>query len=43
MGDTLPALAAHFNTSVEKIRAANPEIPPIVTTLPPGMPMKIPI
>ena len=43
MGDTLPGLAAHFNTSVEKIRGANPEIPPVVTTLPPGLPMKIPI
>ncbi len=42
-GDTLTGLAAHFNTSVEKIRAANPVLPPTVTTLPPGMPMKIPI
>lgn len=42
-GDTLPALARHFNTSVEEIREANPIIPGDVTTLPPGMPMKIPI
>jgi hypothetical protein len=42
-GDTLPALASHFNTSQEEIREANPVIPDDVTTLPPGMPMKIPI
>jgi LysM repeat protein len=42
-GDTLPALVAHFNTSIEEIRQANPIIPQDVTTLPPGMPMKIPI
>lgn len=42
-GDTLPALAAHFNTSVEEIYAANPFIPRDATTMPPGMPMKIPI
>jgi murein DD-endopeptidase MepM/ murein hydrolase activator NlpD len=42
-GDTLPALAARFNTSVEEIRAANPFIPESVTTMPPGMPMQIPI
>lgn len=42
-GDNLPALASHFNTSVEEIREANPIIPEDVTTLPPGMPMKIPI
>jgi len=42
-GDTLPALAAHFNTTVDEIRAANPQIPADVTTMPPGMPMKIPI
>src|SRR3989337_2083215 len=42
-GDTLPALARHFNTHVEEIRAANPVIPQDATTLPPGMPMKIPI
>src|SRR3990170_5311993 len=42
-GDTLPALAAHFNTQVDEIREANPIIPENVTTLPPGMPMNIPI
>lgn len=42
-GDTLPAVAAHFNTSVKEILAANPIIPKDATTLPPGMPMKVPI
>jgi len=42
-GDTLPALAARFNTTVEEIRTANPFIPTDATTMPPGMPMKIPI
>ena len=42
-GDTLPALAARFNTAVEEIRAANPVIPLDATTMPPGFPMKIPI
>src|SRR3972149_7567195 len=42
-GDTLPALASHFNTHIAEIRAANPVIPQDATTLPPGMPMKIPI
>ena len=42
-GDTLPAIAAHFNTSVQEIRAANTFIPVDATTMPPGMPMKIPI
>lgn len=42
-GDTLPALAQHFNTSSAEIREANPIIPENATTLPPGMPMKIPI
>jgi LasA protease len=42
-GDTLPALAARFNTTVEEIRAANPQIPADATTMPPGMPMQIPI
>jgi hypothetical protein len=41
-GDTLPALAAHFNTSVEEIRAANPDLPSAVTTLPGGYPLSIP-
>ncbi|MEE4195523.1 MAG: LysM peptidoglycan-binding domain-containing protein [Anaerolineae bacterium] len=42
-GDTVPALAKHFNTSVEEIMAANPIIPADVTTLPEGLPMEIPI
>ncbi|MCB2209638.1 LysM peptidoglycan-binding domain-containing protein [bacterium] len=42
-GDTLPGLAARFNTTVEEIRTANPIIPPDATTMPPGMPMSIPI
>ena len=42
-GDTLPALAARFNTTVEEIREANPIIPLDATTMPPGYPMKIPI
>jgi LasA protease len=42
-GDTLPALAARFNTSVDEIRQANPIIPKGATTMPPGMPMQIPI
>jgi LasA protease len=42
-GDTLPALAVHFNTSIDEIREANPIIPANATTLPPGMPMQIPI
>ena len=42
-GDTLPALAARFNTTVAEIRAANPIIPADATTMPPGFPMKVPI
>ena len=42
-GDTLPALASHFNTTEAEIRTANPILPKEVTTLPPGLPMKIPI
>lgn len=42
-GDTLPALAAHFNSSEAEIRAANPIIPQSASTMPPGLPMKIPI
>lgn len=42
-GDTLPAIAAHFNTTVQEIRSANTFIPADATTMPPGMPMKIPI
>jgi LasA protease len=42
-GDTLPALAAHFNTTVTEILAANEMIPADITTLPAGLPMKVPI
>lgn len=42
-GDTLPALAVRFNTSVSEILEANIFIPAEATTLPPGMPMQIPI
>jgi murein DD-endopeptidase MepM/ murein hydrolase activator NlpD len=42
-GDTLPALAKRFNTSVDEIREANPIIPSDATTMPVGLPMKIPI
>jgi LasA protease len=42
-GDTLPALAARFNTPIAEILTANPFIPADATTMPPGMPMQIPI
>jgi LasA protease len=42
-GDSLPVLAIHFNTTVNEILATNSFIPANATTLPPGMPMKIPI
>jgi murein DD-endopeptidase MepM/ murein hydrolase activator NlpD len=42
-GDTLTALAARFNTTEKEIREANPIIPQDATTLPPGLPMNIPI
>lgn len=42
-GDTLPALAQRFNTSIAEILQANSFIPADATTMPPGMPMKIPI
>jgi murein DD-endopeptidase MepM/ murein hydrolase activator NlpD len=42
-GDTLPALAVRFNTTVDEIRRANPIIPGDATTMPPGMPMQVPI
>ncbi len=42
-GDTLPALAAHFNTNKEEILEANPLISPTITTLQAGLEMKIPI
>src|SRR5215207_8069989 len=42
-GDTLGALGARLNTTVAEIMEANPIIPLNATTMPPGMPMKIPI
>ena len=42
-GDTLPALALRFNTTIGEILTANPQIPREATTMPPGMPMQIPI
>src|SRR5512133_2181739 len=42
-GDTLPALAARFNTTEAEIRTANPIIPQNASSMPPGMPMKIPV
>lgn len=42
-GDTVAALTARFNTTVEGIMEANPVIPQDATTMPPGFPMKIPI
>jgi LasA protease len=41
-GDLLPALASHFNTTVDEILAANPAVPSTATTLPVGYPMQIP-
>ena len=42
-GDTLKSIAMHFNTTVQEILSANTFIPPDATTMPPGMPVKIPI
>jgi len=42
-GDSLPGLASHFKTTVDEILATNSFIPADATTMPPGMPMKIPI
>jgi hypothetical protein len=42
-GDTLQNLSARFNTTEDEIRMANPVIPIDATTMPPGMPMQIPI
>jgi hypothetical protein len=42
-GDTLAAMAVHFNTSVDEILEVNLFIPESATTMPPGMPMQIPI
>lgn len=42
-GDTLSSLANRFNTTIEEILNENPVIPADATTLPPGLPMQIPI
>lgn len=42
-GDTLPNLAFRFNTTISEILDANQVIPDDATTLPPGLPMEIPI
>ncbi len=42
-GDTLLNLAFRFNTTIAEILAANEVIPEDATTLPPGLPMEIPI
>ncbi len=42
-GDNLIALAARFNTTIPEIMRTNPLIPQDVTTLPPGLPMQLPI
>ncbi len=42
-GDNLSNLAYRFNTTREEILAENPIIPEDATTLPPGLPMVIPI
>jgi LasA protease len=42
-GDTFPALAAHFDSTIAGIQAANPQVPLDTTTLQPGLQMKIPI
>ncbi|MEX2161237.1 MAG: LysM peptidoglycan-binding domain-containing protein [Anaerolineales bacterium] len=42
-GDTLIALAARFNTTIAEILAANSIIPQSASTLPPGLPMQVPI
>ncbi len=42
-GDTLPNLAFRFNTTISEILEANEVIPDDATTLPPGLPMEIPI
>ena len=42
-GDSLASIASHFNSSVQEILTANTFIPADASTMPPGMPMKIPI
>jgi len=41
-GDTLPAIAAHFNTSIGAILEANPSIPDNATTFPEGFQIQVP-
>jgi murein DD-endopeptidase MepM/ murein hydrolase activator NlpD len=41
-GDTLPAVAAHFNTTVEAIVSENPDLPEAVTTIPAGYLLRVP-
>jgi hypothetical protein len=41
-GDTLPAIAAHFNTTSEAIRAENPDLPQALTTFPAGYSLRVP-
>jgi hypothetical protein len=41
-GDTLEAVAAHFNTTVEEILDENRELPTGATTLPPGFILRVP-
>ena len=41
-GDTLPAVAAHFNTTIEAIQTANPDLPQVVTTFPAGYLLRVP-
>jgi LasA protease len=41
-GDTLPAIAAHFNTTEAEIRAENPDLPTPITTLPAGFLLRVP-
>lgn len=41
-GDTLPAVAAHFHSSEGEIRAANPDLPAGLSTLPAGYPLRVP-
>jgi phage tail protein X len=41
-GDTLPAVAAHFNTTVEAIEEANADLPEVITTFPAGYLLRVP-
>jgi murein DD-endopeptidase MepM/ murein hydrolase activator NlpD len=41
-GDTLPSIAAHFNTTAKEIREANPDLPDPMTTFPSGYPVQVP-